>query len=63
MIAIEQTEILVFLNTQTQTIAVVGTGFLSAVLSAVMNNMPTIMVMDIAMREIGNEAMIYANII
>ncbi len=56
-------EILLFLNTQSQTIAVVGTGFLAAFLSAFMNNMPTIMVMDIALVNIANEAMIYANII
>ncbi|MEA2100916.1 MAG: arsenic transporter [Campylobacterota bacterium] len=56
-------DILVYLNTQSQTIAVVGTGFLAAFLSAFMNNMPTIMVMDIALVDIKNEAMIYANII
>lgn len=43
--------------------AVIGTGFLSAVLSSVMNNMPTIMVMDIAIGEAGNHALAYANII
>jgi len=51
------------LNTQGSLVAVVGTGFLSAVLSAFMNNMPTIMVMDIALEDIGNQAMIYANIV
>ncbi len=56
-------DILVFLNTQSETIAVVGTGFLAAFLSAFMNNMPTIMVMDIALVGIANDAMIYANII
>ncbi len=56
-------QILNYLNTQSQTIAVVGTGFLAAFLSAFMNNMPTIMVMDIALVDIGNEAMIYANIV
>ena len=56
-------QILHYLNTQTETIAVVGTGFLAAFLSAFMNNMPTIMVMDIALVDIGNEAMIYANIV
>ena len=56
-------EILVFLNAQSHTVAVVGTGFLAAILSAVMNNMPTIMVMDIALEGIKNDAMIYANII
>jgi arsenical pump membrane protein len=44
-------------------IAVVGTGFISAFLSSLMNNMPTIMIMDIALHDIGNQAMIYANII
>lgn len=57
------TEILLFLNTQSEVVAVVGTGFLAAILSAVMNNMPTIMIMDIALKDIANEAMIYANII
>ncbi len=59
----EVAQILNYLNTQSQTIAVVGTGFLAAFLSAFMNNMPTIMVMDIALVGIGNEAMIYANIV
>ncbi|MCV6606957.1 MAG: arsenic transporter [Campylobacterales bacterium] len=44
-------------------IAIIGTGFLSAFLSAIMNNMPTIMVMDIAMENIPNQALAYANII
>jgi arsenical pump membrane protein len=59
----EITTILNYLNTQSQTVAVVGTGFISAILSAVMNNMPTIMIMDIALHDIGNHAMIYANIV
>jgi arsenical pump membrane protein len=59
----EVAEILRYLSTQSQTIAVVGTGFLAAFLSAFMNNMPTIMVMDIALVDIGNQAMVYANII
>jgi len=57
------TMILQNLNEQGNLIAVVGTGFISAILSAFMNNMPTIMVMDIAMSDIGNQAMIYANIV
>ena len=52
-----------YLNAQGNVIAVVGTGFVSAVLSAFMNNMPTVMVMDIALKDIGNSSMIYANII
>ena len=57
------TVILESLNNQGDFIAVMGTGFMSAILSAFMNNMPTIMVMDIALKDIGNSAMIYANII
>ncbi len=45
------------------TIAIVGTGFISAILSAIMNNMPTVMIMDIALKDIPNEALAYANII
>ena len=44
-------------------IAVIGTGFLAAVLSSVMNNMPTIMIMDIAIAETGHTALAYANIL
>ncbi|MEN4046095.1 arsenic transporter [Sulfurimonas sp. NWX367] len=54
------------LNTQGTTAAVLGTGFLSAVISSVMNNMPTIMIMDIAIDKVGyagNEALVYANIL
>jgi len=54
---------LMYLNEQGNLIAVVGTGFTSAILSAFMNNMPTIMVMDIALKDIANSSMIYANII
>jgi arsenical pump membrane protein len=45
------------------TLAVMGTGILSAVLSSFMNNMPTIMIMDIAIAETGHTALAYANII
>jgi arsenical pump membrane protein len=51
------------LATQGDLIAIVGTGFISAILSAVMNNMPTVMIMDIALSDIGNHALAYANII
>ncbi|DAB29728.1 MAG TPA: arsenical efflux pump membrane protein ArsB [Sulfurimonas sp. UBA12504] len=54
------------LNTHGDFIAIVGTGFLSAFISSVMNNMPTIMIMDIAIDQvgyIGNEALVYANIL
>ena len=45
------------------TIAIIGTGFISAFLSAIMNNMPTVMIMDIALHDIPNQALAYANII
>ena len=43
--------------------AVIGTGFLAAGLSSIMNNMPTIMIMDIAIDEAGHNALAYANIL
>ncbi len=49
-----------------EAVAVIGTGFLSGFISAVMNNMPTIMLMDIAIDKVGyagNEALAYANIL
>ena len=55
--------ILTLLNQQGDTIAIVGTGFIAAILSAVMNNMPTVMIMDIALHDIPNSALAYANII
>ncbi|MDX4035971.1 arsenic transporter [Aliarcobacter skirrowii] len=51
------------LSLKGETIAVLGTGFIAAFLSAIMNNMPTIMIMDIALNDIQNQAMIYANIV
>ncbi len=55
--------VLISLAEKSDFIAVVGTGFIAAFLSAFMNNMPTIMIMDISLANIGNEAMIYANIV
>jgi len=54
------------LSRQGEAVAVIGTGFLSGIISSVMNNMPTIMIMDIAIDKvgyIGNEALVYANIL
>ena len=59
-------QILLTLKSYGDHIAVIGTGFLAAVISAVMNNMPTIMIMDLAIDKIGyagNEALVYANIL
>ncbi len=50
-------------------LATLGTGFLTALLSAVMNNMPTVLVGSLAIHDMGavpavtREAMIYANVI
>ena len=55
-----------YLNGYGNTIAIIGTGFLSAIVSSIMNNMPTIMIMDIAIDQvgyIGNESLVYANIL
>ena len=57
------TIILKDLSTQGDFVAIIGTGFISAFLSAIMNNMPTVMIMDIALKDIGNETLAYANII
>ncbi len=57
---------IVALSEQGGATAVIGTGFLAAGLSSIMNNMPTIMIMDIAIDQvgyIGNEALVYANIL
>ena len=55
--------LIVELQSYGNTAAVIGIGFLAAVLSSVMNNMPTVMVMDIAIAEAGNASLAYANII
>ena len=54
------------LSHQGEAVAIVGTGFLSGIISSLMNNMPTIMIMDIAIDKVGyvgNEALVYANIL
>jgi len=42
---------------------IIATGFISAILSSVMNNMPTIMIMDIAIDKTGDSFLAYANIL
>ena len=44
-------------------VAIIATGFISAILSAIMNNMPTIMIMDISISQLNSDALAYANII
>ena len=54
------------LNTHGKAVSIIGTGFLSAIISSIMNNMPTIMIMDIAIDKVGyagHEALVYANIL
>jgi len=51
------------LKNHSQSTQVIATGFISAFLSAVMNNMPTVMVMDIALDQAGAKGLAYANII
>lgn len=51
------------LATQGDFIAIVATGYIAAILSAIMNNMPTVMIMDIALVDVPNQALAYANII
>ena len=51
------------LATRGDAIAIVSTGFIAAFLSAFMNNMPTIMIMDIALADVENMKLVYANII
>ncbi len=51
------------LSARGDAVAVIGTGFISAFLSAIMNNMPTVMIMDIALKDIPNHALAFANII
>lgn len=56
-------DLLYYFMQKSEALAVMATGFIAAFLSAVMNNLPTIMVMDIALKDIGTPSMIYANII
>jgi arsenical pump membrane protein len=59
----EIAKMIVALQDMSQTYAVYGTGLLSALLSSVMNNMPTVMVMDIALDQANAQHLAYANIL
>ncbi len=59
----EMTHLLTWAQAQGQFTAVMVTGFMAALLSSVMNNLPTIMLMDIAIMQTGNELLAYANIL
>lgn len=59
----ELAKIVVWLRHLGDGYSVYGVGFLSALLSSVMNNMPTIMVMDIALDHANAANLAYANIV
>lgn len=61
------TSMIVWLVGCGQEVAIVGTGFMAAVVSSVMNNMPTVMIMDIAIHQAGTgsleQTLAYANLL
>lgn len=57
------TELLLWLKGYGDSAYIIGTGFTAAILSSVMNNMPTVMVMDIAISGTKDTFLAYANII
>ena len=59
----ELSKILLAIKPMGEHIYIISTGFISAILSAVMNNMPTIMIMDIAIDKTGDSFLAYANIL
>jgi arsenical pump membrane protein len=56
-------EFLLFFKPFGEEVYIVATGFTAAILSSVMNNMPTVMIMDIAIEQTGDVALAYANIL
>lgn len=59
----EVTKMILFFQPFGENAMIIATGFISAIISSVMNNMPTIMIMDIAIKDLSNDALIYANIL
>ncbi|MDQ1340556.1 MAG: arsenical pump rane protein, partial [Campylobacterota bacterium] len=57
------TELLLWLKNYGDSVYIISTGFVAAILSSVMNNMPTVMVMDIAINGTKDTFLAYANII
>ena len=56
-------EVLLSIKPMGESVYIMATGFISAFLSAIMNNMPTIMIMDIAIDKTGDTFLAYANIL
>ena len=54
---------LLWFKMQGESIYIIATGFISGVLSAIMNNLPSIMLMDIAIDKTGDTFLAYANIL
>lgn len=48
---------------QGQVVSVLVTGFMAAGMSSIMNNLPTVMIMDIAIGQTGNNLLAYANLL
>ncbi len=59
----EIASILLWLKAQGHTVYVIGAGFLSGILSAIMNNLPTVMIMNISIDKVGDNFLAYANIL
>ncbi|RXJ87665.1 arsenic transporter [Arcobacter sp. CECT 8985] len=55
--------VLIQLSNKGDFVAIISTGFISAFLSAIMNNMPTVMIMDIALKNVPHDVLAYSNII
>lgn len=51
------------ISSKSDNLAIISTGFISGFLSALMNNLPTNMIINIALEKIPNETLAFANII
>ncbi len=56
-------DLLLYIKPMGEQTYIMATGFISAFLSSIMNNMPTIMIMDIAIDKTGDTFLAYANIL
>lgn len=56
-------DVLLYIKPYGEQTYIIATGFISAILSSIMNNMPTIMIMDIAIDKTGDTFLAYANIL
>jgi arsenical pump membrane protein len=56
-------QILLAIKPYGEQVYIILTGFISAILSSIMNNMPTIMIMDLAIDQVGDRYLAFANIL